>query len=363
MAPRSIVYYVTAHGYGHGVRSCDVIRALRSRRPDIPITVVSALPESFFRSRIPRRDVALRQASFDVGMVQKDGVRSDLAATLAALRQLTLRRESDLADETDFLRSAGAAGVVADIPWLPLAAAGCARIPAIAVGNFSWDWIYEPYAAEDPRWRPVVETIRHDYACADLLIRLPFAADFPAFREIRSVPLVAEAGMNRRAELAVLLGVPAAARWYLLAFTALDWDPGAIERLADLRDTVFLAMEPACWTGPNLFRVPRSVCSFSDVVASVDGVISKPGYGVVSDCVANGKPLIYVERPDFREYPVLVRAIRRYLRGVHIPQERLYSGDVGEYIRAAEETSGPAETVQAGGAPIVAELIEKTMRL
>jgi L-arabinokinase len=304
----------------------------------------------------------LRQASFDVGLVQRDGVRADIAATLVALRQLMLRREADLVDEAGFLRASGAVAVVSDIPWLPLAAAGLARVPAIAVGNFSWDWIYEPYVAQDPAWRPAVDTIRNDYACAELLIRLPFAADFPAFREIRQVPLVASPGMNRRAELAMLLGAPSGARWCLLAFTALDWEPGAIERLAELRDTVFVAMEPACWSGPNLFSVPRSVCSFSDVVASVDAVVSKPGYGVVSDCVVNGKPLIYADRPDFREYPVLVRAIRRYLRSVHIPQERLYRGELGQYIRAVEEASGPAETMQAGGAPVAADLIAKAMR-
>ena len=43
------------------------------------------------------------------------------------------------------LRALDAALVVADIPPLALAAARLAGVPAIALGNFTWDWIYRDY--------------------------------------------------------------------------------------------------------------------------------------------------------------------------------------------------------------------------
>lgn len=361
MTSRSVVYYITAHGYGHGVRSCDIIRALQARLPGVPIVVVSGLPESFLRSRIPWRDVTLRQASFDVGLVQKDGIRSDMAATVRALKNLLERHDSDLLTEAGFLGSSGAGVVVADIPWLPLAAARRSGIPAVAVGNFSWDWIYEPFAERDREWREIVKAIGRDYVCADGLIQLPFAGFTPVFRSVEAVPLVASPGVNRRAELSAALGVPVHSRWYLLAFASLDWEPGALERLGRLSDASFLAMEPAAWAGSNIFTVRRSLCSFADLVASVDGVVSKPGYGVVSDCVVNRKPLVYAEREDFREYPVLVDAIRRYLRSAHIPQERLYRGDLGEALAAVESAPEPTEVMASGGAPVAAALIAARM--
>lgn len=361
MAPRSIVYYVTAHGYGHGVRSCDIIRALQRHCPDTPLTIVSGLPEAFFRSRVEWRNVVLRSESFDLGLVQKDGIRSDLPASVVALQDLLKRHDSDLDREIAFQRSVGAGVVVADIPWLPLAAARRAGIPAVAVGNFSWDWIYEPYVEGDARWRPIVEAIRRDYAASDCLIQLPFSSRNSVFQAVHPVPLLAEPGRNRRAELAAALGIPFSARWYLLSFTSLNWETGALEKLEQLRDTAFLVMEPASWSGRNLFPVRRSMCSFSDLVASVDGVVSKPGYGVVSDCVINRKALVYAEREDFREYPVLVDAIRRYLRNAHIPQSRLYSGELREALAAVESAPEAKETMPAGGAPIAADMIAKRM--
>ena len=40
-APPPLIYYVSTHGYGHGVRSADIIRALNRLRPELPIVVVS----------------------------------------------------------------------------------------------------------------------------------------------------------------------------------------------------------------------------------------------------------------------------------------------------------------------------------
>ena len=72
MKKRHIAYYVTAHGYGHGVRSCDVLGALLAAHPATKITVTTDLPESFLRSRLPCTDgrLVVRPGAFDVGMVQ-----------------------------------------------------------------------------------------------------------------------------------------------------------------------------------------------------------------------------------------------------------------------------------------------------
>jgi L-arabinokinase len=93
---------------------------------------------------------------------------------------------------------------------------------------------------------------------------------------------------------------------------------------------------------------------FSDVLASVDSVVSKPGYGILSDCVVNGKPLVYADRENFMEYPILVEAIRRYLRHRHIPAARLYGGDLREALEAVRWSPDPPETCPTGGALVAA---------
>src|SRR5574342_361665 len=84
----TIAYYVSAHGYGHGVRSCDIIRALNETHPAVTVHMVTLLPASFLSNRTGPGRNRIRARSFDVGMVQLDSIRVDVDATLAEAVQL-----------------------------------------------------------------------------------------------------------------------------------------------------------------------------------------------------------------------------------------------------------------------------------
>src|SRR5690606_27848302 len=121
----------------------------------------------------------------------------------------------------------------------------------------------------------------------------------------RDIPLVSTPGSNRRKEMAHHLGIDADKCWTLLSFSTLDWDQEALARIQQLDDQIFLTVLPLGWPGKNMIAVDRHRFSFSDVIATANVVVSKPGYGILSECVVNHKPLVYAERTDFREYPVL----------------------------------------------------------
>ncbi len=100
---------------------------------------------------------------------------------------------------------------------------------------------------------------------------------------------------------------------------------------------------------------------FADILASMDAVISKPGFGILSDCIANKKPLIYADRSDFREYPILVDAIRKYIKHVHIPAVELYRGNLQESLDCIWESPGPEEELGLGGDRIAARRIAQCL--
>lgn len=365
-APR-IVWYLTAHGYGHGVRSTAVMQALRRECPGVRLTVVSALPEDFLRDRLrgfPDGDLAFRRAAFDVGLVQLDSVRADVPATLEKVEALLARRPALVDEETAWLRASAPSAVVADIPAIPLAAAERAGLPRIAIGNFSWDWIYEPYAETDPRWQAAVDAFRADYAAADVLFQYPLSPDMSAtFPRRIGIPLPARPGRPRRAELAARTGADPARRWILLSFTTLDWTPDALSRVAAIADTEFFTVRPLEWQGiPNIHAVDRGEFPFSDIVATVDAVLSKPGFGILADCAANGKPLIYADRENFAEYPVLERAIKTRFRHIHIPAADLYAGNLAPSLDALASAPPPPSRLPLGGDTAAAREILRRAR-
>ncbi len=353
----SIAYYITAHGYGHGVRACDILCALAARAPDQPLHLVSGLPGDFLRNRLPGVRFTLRPAALDVGMVQRDSIRVDVPATLERVQQLLREWDQLCAAETAWLQEHKINLVVADVPAIPIAAAAQAGIPVVAVANFSWDWIYEEFAARDPGWARAVARFASAYGKADLLLRLPFSPALPAFPRQQDLPLLARPGQARRAELAGLTGARSDRPWVLLSFTSLDWDDAALDRVARLDGYEFFTVRPLAWQRPNIHPVDREKMTFSDVLAAVDIVVSKPGFGLVSECIVNAKPLVYADRDDFREYPIIEAAIRRHLRHQHIPQARLYCGDLAAALDLVTRAPPAQEPLAGGGAEIAARRI------
>jgi len=78
-------------------------------------------------------------------------------------------------------------------------------------------------------------------------------------------------------------------------FTSLDWNDEALDRVARLSGYEFFVVDPLAWRRGTFTDRPKP-----DPVLrrarSVDGVVSKPGFGIVSECLVNRKPLVYAER-------------------------------------------------------------------
>ena len=351
---KALVYYVTTHGYGHGARSCDVLSAVLRQRPDLTVHLVSDLPESFLAPRLPQGDLRYRQGSFDVGMVQLDSVRVDVPATLQAARHMLAGWPAHLAREVAFLKSVSAGVVVADIPGLPLQAARQLGLPAVAVGNFAWDWIYEPFAQEHRGWQPVIDAYRAAYAGSDVLLRLPFHEPMSAFPRRVDIPILARPGRPRREDIARHAGADPDSTWVLLSFSTLGWTEDALDRVVAVPGHTFFTVKPLAWDRPGMIALDRHVFPYADVMASCDVVVTKPGFGVLQECAVNNKPMVYVERENFREYPILESALKRHFKAVHLPARALYRGELAEALAAVRQAPAPKERLPAGGDELAA---------
>jgi L-arabinokinase len=94
-----------------------------------------------------------------------------------------------------------------------------------------------------------------------------------------------------------------------------------------------------------------------DIVAAADVVVSKPGYGIVSECAAHRKPLLYTSRGRFAEYDVMVAEMPKMVRCRHITQEDLTAGNWTESVTALLAQSDFPDNVRVDGAGVAAEKI------
>jgi L-arabinokinase len=342
----TIVYYISGHGFGHASRSMEVIGALTARRPDLRIVVrTRVLPWFFDDIRGPRVEVQPLDA--DTGVVQIDSLTLDedeTARRAAVFYDDDFARRIDV--QADSLRQLGASLVVADIPPLAIAAARAAGIPSIVVGNFTWDWIYAYYSRFERMAPGVIGTIARAYADADLALRLPVHGGFISMAPVTAdIPFIARRSARDPAETRRRLGIEGGGPIVLASFGGYGLDL-PYDRIARSGLTV-LAPE----------RHPPSGLRYEDLVAAADVVVSKPGYGIVSECAANGTALLYTSRGPFAEYDIMLAEMPQMLRCRYLPREDLVAGHWREAIEALLAQPPPAARPRVDGAAVAAEII------
>jgi L-arabinokinase len=328
-----LVAYVSGHGYGHATRVGEVLRTVRAIEPRAPLVIVTSSPERLYRQAV-RGPFEFRSLECDVGLVQKGALVMDEAATVDAWRAFVAGDDERIAGEARWLRERGARAVLGDIPPLAFAAAGEAGVPSVGLSNFSWDWIYRYMSARHPALAEAAEWAADSYRQCGLLLQLPFAGDLSAFPRREQIPLVARRPSVSRVEARERLGLPDG-RLALLSFGGvglLGLDPGVLGRVEGWTFLV-TGLEktgaPANATGIDLGRLGALGMKYIDLVGAADVVITKPGYGIVSDAIAARTRMVYTERGDFPEYPILVGEMARWLPARHVSNGDLLAGRVG----------------------------------
>src|SRR3990172_3478854 len=257
--------------------------------PGLRITFITMAPEWLLRLNLSS-EFRIRPRALDVGVIQFDSIRLDPAATLAAYARLLEGHPAVIREEAEVLRRDRVDLVVADIPPAAFLVAQRAGLPGVGISNFSWDWIYADYVRAFPEHSPILDAIRKAYGRADLLLRLPFHGPCDAFKSIRDIAMVARRAQHPREEVRRMLGLDGSRPVILLSFGGFEIRGIDFDRVERLGDYCFLATQPTPRPLRNVRVVTMDGLKYEELVAQADAVIAKPGYGIVSDCLANRTP-------------------------------------------------------------------------
>lgn len=360
---KNVLFYVGGHGYGHATRMSEVIRSLTSLRPDWTVHVASSAPRRFFLDR-PGTILRSPVHEIDSGACEKDSLTIDPRATLDRVETLFHHCERLIDTDAAFVRRERIDLIVADIPYLAGYIAEASRVPCLGIGNFTWDWIYEPFCAGDPLRAPLLEWVRGGYKRMGTYLKLPFSHPVSLFGEVVEVPLLARrSGMSRDSISHELSIDPGDARPRVLLGMRGFPQPELLEVLArDGRDFLFLHLEPfAGPLPPNARQVPRETpVGFPELLSACDVVVSKLGYGMLAEAVTAGISLLYPPRVGFREDDLLRASVSRYLRSREIPLADFQAGRWVLHLHELLSMSSPTLTMESDGALVCAtEIIQR----
>lgn len=324
----SLAFFVTPHGFGHGARAAALMQAIHQRQPQCHFEIFTQVPEWVFEvsTEAPFKYHALLT---DVGLAQKTPLVVDLPETVRRLDGL-MPFEAELIEQlATQVQEAGCRAVLCDVAALGLAVAQAAGLPSVLIENFTWDWIYEPYLAEEPRLERHMEYLRGSYMAATHHFQVapvchiqPHATQIPPLsRQPRQTP----------AEVRQQLGLTPAQPLILLTMGGMDSDWQTVVAQLHAAQNVNFVIPGAGQNGLQregnvLLLPPRSHIFHPDLLSACSAVVGKLGYSTLAETYYAGIPYAYVERPGFREYPVLAQFVHQEMQGLEIKAATFESG-------------------------------------
>jgi hypothetical protein len=338
---------ISAHGLGHLAQTAPVLDALHALAPALRLTVRSALPHARLARRISADFTHIQEAR-DFGFVMHNAVDVDLAASARRYREFHADWSQRVAAEADWLRQHRVDAVLSNVAYLPLAAAAGADIPGVGLSSLNWAELFACYFGSEPWAEAIHGQMLAAYNAGTAFLRLTPGLPMTDLLRVKNIAPVASIGRRDRSRVASLLDLDESERWLLLAMGGMEFRLPVEEwpQTPGLK-----------WLVPSEWNVARRDVSsfdvadlnFTDLLASVDAVVTKPGYGTFVEAACSGIPILYLERDDWPETPHFAAWLATHARAEALARTRLMRGDFIDVLQGLWNLPAPTPP-QANGA-------------
>jgi len=361
MPLKRIAYFVSPHGFGHAARAVAVMESLSEIDSRVRFEIFTSAPCWFFQDSLSA-PFNYHGLVTDIGLVQINAFQADLGDTLRALDDFFPPTPSLIAKIAETISALNCVLVICDIAPMGILVAKEARIPAILVENFTWDWIYQQYTVSDNRIKrhidylqPIFNAVNYHVQTEPVCCRN--SADLitaPVSRKIKT------AGTEIRKQL----GLPANRKMVLITTGGIPQSYGFLETLNKLRKITFVmpGAGPLMKMVDNLIILPhRSDYYQPDLVNAADAVIGKVGYSTLSEVYHGGVPFGYVARSNFRESESMVEFIQKQMPAMALSESEFNNGSWTAKLRDLLDLA-PVKRDSANGHEHISNVIEDLLR-
>lgn len=353
-----LVVSISAHGYGHVAQTAPILNALHALNPKVQLTVCTSVASEHLRSRI-HAPFTHRQSNGDIGMVMSSALEVDIEKSRAAYRAFHSNWDNRVDEEARLLNELQADLVLSNVAYLPLAAAQQAGIPNVALCSLNWAEIYTHYCCRPTRGlaqttdQLIASQIQSSYSNADAFLRATPGMPMTGNKEghlglinLITLPPIAAPGKNRREELDKYLGL----KNEKLLLVSMGGIAGRlpIENWPRIKGVRFLVNTSWKINHPDALSIESLPICFTDLLASCDALLCKPGYGSFVEAASYGVPVIYVSRADWPESPALVTWLKKHGLSHEITHNTLINGELSEILKQLWGTAKPVAITSSG---------------
>ena len=323
---------LSGHGYGHLAQCAPVVNVLRQRLPALVLTVCGSLPYAVVAARIDG-EFDYRQAELDPVLRMLNAWEVDVPASRQVYREFHRDRERGYQHDIDLLGQLSPDLVLADIPWRMLAAAAHCGIPAVGLCSLNWAVIYAAYCEDGSEDQYLLEQMINGYRAADLFLAPTPSIPMPDLDNVVTTGPIARQGCRQQTALLERCAVDLRTRTVLVALGGIT-TPLPVDNWPIIDGVIWIFTDAVQSHRDDLIDFNSLDMPFIEVLASVDVVLTKPGYGTYAEAVCNGVPILTLERQDWPETAYLNSWVQQHGHLEVITREQFFSGDFVSQVHA-----------------------------
>lgn len=331
---KRIAYYISAHGYGHAVRSVAVLAQLTQNHH---VHIKTEIPAEFFKLHL-NSPFSLTKEKVDAGCAQKDSIQVDAEQSFRNLANF-YRDAAACRREALWLKENRIDLVVSDIASRPLKAAKELGLPSVLIANFTWHDIYSHFPEAD-RQTALIDMLREEYACAHVQILPQCHLQNDVIPVKQEVGFIAQKGADVRTHLEEELSISLKDKILIFIYlgesgkSEVNW-----KNLEALEHCRFITRDPLLMEHgiPSNLIILNERFLYRDLIASSDIVCTKAGYSTLATAFVHDKPVITCSREHFFEFTAVRDFFAANQIGEIIDNEPFYSGQWADSIKKVRE--------------------------
>jgi len=320
---KTIAYYISDYGYGHAGRSIAVIRQLLNADAHIKLIVCHSFALDFVKESLKEygNRVYFREVATDVGYVlHDDSLEPDVNALNEKVQTWIAEWDYLCKQEQQFLEDYEVVSVISDISPLGIAAAYEVKIPSIAISNFTWHGAYT-----DLINMKLLAFLEKQYEKVTFFFELAGYNERHWSSSYQQVGFfsrnISDSEVNRiQRELN-----PNKDKSIIFFGLGMKVDVKTLQdfKLWDSQDCVFLVSQNVSINAHNVVKVPLSYTESQNYLAAADVVITKAGWGMISEALAGSSSLLLINRQSMQEDRNTIRYMTEHSLCKVISQEEL----------------------------------------
>lgn len=289
---KKIIYYITDHGLGHTTRSIGIIRELEKN--GYKVIVRNNSTNKILRKALPKNKII--SGKTDVGpIIEKNGISINKHKTKLVVGHWIESINRNSIKESKIIKKIKPDVIISDVSVMPLVAAKSLEVPSIIISNFSW---YDTLSMLSQKNKNLLKKY---YDNADLAIKLSLGTKMSHFKNKINVGIISRQTTTTKLKIRKKLKIKNSESLVLLYLDSIKNKIKKDEQIKVIR----LGTKTKCE------KLISDENEGQDLVLAADLVICKCGYSIISECLNNQTPFLYIKDKNHIEQNAISKELKK----------------------------------------------------